>query len=152
MPTDHPCAAAFPTSLAQGALKDSAMKTLAIVTAVAGTLISVPAQAQERVGSAILGGIAGFFIAGPIGAGLGAGVGYSAGPEMGRGLTQPGPRPKARRAARPALVTKGQAAAPGTPPPVSKGRPPVAQATPPVAKAPAAIASTKAAPPVQTFE
>jgi hypothetical protein len=58
------------------------------VAAVAAGLILVPAaaSAQERVGDAALGALAGAVVGGPIGAVAGGAIGYTAGPRIARGL------------------------------------------------------------------
>jgi hypothetical protein len=125
------------------------MKKLVVAAAVAGTLISFEAQAQDRGGSAVLGAVSGLVVFGPVGAAAGAVVGYTAGPAIANswGIRQPAPRSKARRAARSGPDARRPAvAATATPPAVAKSTPP------PVAQAPATVASTKAAPPIQTFE
>jgi hypothetical protein len=123
------------------------MNKLVVAAAVASTLISFEAQAQDRGGSAVLGAVSGLVVFGPVGAAAGAVVGYTAGPAIANswGVRQPAPRSKARRAARSGPDARRPAAT-ATPPAVAKTTPP------PVAQAPATVASTKAAPPIQTFE
>jgi hypothetical protein len=60
-----------------------AMKTLSAVVLAAG-LIALPAvaSAQERVGDAALGALAGAVVAGPVGAVAGGAIGYTAGPRI----------------------------------------------------------------------
>jgi outer membrane lipoprotein SlyB len=54
--------------------------------AVAAALIALPAAAgaQERVGDAALGALAGAVVAGPVGAIAGGAIGYTAGPRIAR--------------------------------------------------------------------
>jgi hypothetical protein len=122
------------------------MKKLIVAAVVAGTFISVPAQAQDRGGSAVLGAVSGLVVFGPVGAAAGAVVGYTAGPAIANSWGIRQPRSKVRRAARSGPVAKQQAAATVAPTPVAKTQPP------PVAQTPATVASTKSPPPIQTFE
>ena len=56
------------------------------VAALAAGLILVPAAAgaQERIGDAALGALAGAVVAGPVGAVAGGAIGYTAGPRIAR--------------------------------------------------------------------
>jgi hypothetical protein len=123
------------------------MKRLIAAAVLAGTFISVEAQAQDRGGSAVLGAVSGLVVFGPVGAVAGGVVGYTAGPAIAHswGIRQPARGSKARRTARSAPVAKQPAAAPAT-------APPVARTAPAAAPARATVASTKAPPPIQTFE
>jgi len=60
------------------------MKKILAVTVVALALAPLNALAQERVGDAVLGGLSGAIVLGPIGAAAGAVVGYVAGPAIAR--------------------------------------------------------------------
>jgi hypothetical protein len=124
------------------------MKKLVVAAVLATTLISFEAQAQDRGGSAVLGGVSGLVVFGPVGAVAGAVVGYTAGPAIAHswGIRQPARGSKARRTARSGAATKQPTAAAVTQQPAARTPPP------PVAQAPAAVASTKAVPPIQTFE
>ena len=137
----------LPIQLPRGAFKETAMKKLAVAAVLAGTLISFEAQAQDRGGSAVLGAVSGLVVFGPVGAAAGAVVGYTAGPAIAHswGIGRSAPRSKARRTARSGPVAKQPAAAAVT-------APPVARTAPPLTQAPATVASTRAAPPIQTFE
>ena len=74
------------------------MKKSLAVLAIAMTLVPFAASAEERVGDAALGALAGAVVLGPIGLVAGAAVGYTAGPSIanswGMRRTQPRhPRP-----------------------------------------------------------
>jgi len=58
----------------------------AAVLAAALVALPVAAGAQERVGDAALGALAGAVVAGPIGAIAGGAIGYTAGPRIARGM------------------------------------------------------------------
>ena len=60
------------------------MKKTTAVAALALSLISSTAMAQERGGDAALGALSGALVLGPIGAVVGAVVGYTAGPSIAR--------------------------------------------------------------------
>jgi hypothetical protein len=163
-PTPHDCSRItlllpqFQIPLPSARQKETAMKKLIVAAGLATTLMSFEAQAQDRGGSAVLGAVSGLVVFGPVGAAAGALVGYTAGPAIAQswGIGQRPPRSKARRAARANPEAKRPAAtANAAQPSVARSAPqaaaaPAAQA--PAAPAPAAIASTKAAPPIQTFE
>jgi hypothetical protein len=144
-----------------GAFRETAMNKLVVAAALAGSLISFEAQAQERAGSAALGALSGAIVLGPVGAVAGALVGYTAGPEIGRSLRsgQPAPRSRARRAARsgatplpvarPSIARAPETvASTRTAPPVAR----ISETPPPGTKSSATIAGTQPAPPIQTFE
>jgi hypothetical protein len=116
------------------------MKKLLVAAVIAGSFVSLEAQAQERAGSAALGALSGAIVLGPVGAVAGAFIGYSAGPAIAHswGVGRSTSRSRVRRVAQSGPAAEQQAAATATPPPV--------------AKAPEAVASRKGAPPVQGFE
>ena len=60
------------------------MKITIAIAAIALTLASSQARAQERAGSAALGALSGALVLGPVGLVAGAVVGYTAGPAIGR--------------------------------------------------------------------
>jgi hypothetical protein len=60
------------------------MKAFLTTVAVAATLTSSAAFAQERVADAALGGLSGALVLGPVGAVAGVIVGYAAGPSISR--------------------------------------------------------------------
>jgi len=61
----------------------NAMKILyGIVLAAALALVPAVARAQERIGDAALGALAGGLVAGPVGAVAGGAIGYTAGPRI----------------------------------------------------------------------
>jgi len=63
----------------------SAMRTVYAGVLVAGlVLVPAGAGAQERIGDAALGALAGAVVAGPVGAVAGGAVGYTAGPRIAR--------------------------------------------------------------------
>jgi hypothetical protein len=115
------------------------MKKLLVVAAIAGSLFSYEASAQERAGSAALGAVSGAIVLGPVGAVAGAFIGYAAGPAIAHswGVGRSASRSRARRAAQANAGTR-ETAIGATPPPVAK----------PVE----AVAAGKAAPPVQGFD
>jgi hypothetical protein len=133
------------------------MRKLIVLAAIAGSLTSVPANAQERAGHAVAGVVAGAIILGPVGAVAGGLIGYTAGPEMSRGLAgeQPRARSKVRRSARSANDTK-RATAPSPPPnPAVTAHAPVVRAPAPApiaAKAAPSIKATQPLPPVQSLD
>lgn len=55
-----------------------------VIAAVAMSVASTSAIAQERVGSAALGALSGAVVLGPVGAVAGAAIGYTAGPAIAR--------------------------------------------------------------------
>jgi hypothetical protein len=61
----------------------AAMRILSAVVLATG-LIAIPtaASAQERIGDAALGALAGAVVAGPVGAVAGGAIGYTAGPRI----------------------------------------------------------------------
>jgi hypothetical protein len=75
------------------------MKKSLAVLAIAMTLVPFAASAEERMGDAALGALAGAVVLGPIGLVAGAAVGYTAGPSianswgMRRHHARPAPRP-----------------------------------------------------------
>jgi len=63
------------------------MRTLYAGALVAGlVLVPAAAGAQERIGDAALGALAGAVVAGPVGAVAGGAIGYTAGPRIARGM------------------------------------------------------------------
>ena len=78
------------------------LKTSLAIATVAVTLVAAPAGAQERIGDAAMGALAGVVVLGPIGAIAGGVVGYTQGPHIARrmGLKdhQSASRPPARTA------------------------------------------------------
>src|SRR5664279_844449 len=60
------------------------MKKLLVAILIAASGFSLPAQAQERAGSAALGAVSGAVVLGPVGAVAGAFIGYAAGPSIAR--------------------------------------------------------------------
>jgi hypothetical protein len=79
------------------------MKTTIAIMALALSLISSGAMAQERGGDAALGALSGAVVFGPIGAVAGAVVGYTAGSSIAHswGLRRSGTARHARKSARP---------------------------------------------------
>ena len=76
--------------------------SLAIAT-VAVALVATPACAQERIGDAAMGALAGVVVLGPIGAIAGGVVGYTQGPHIARRIgmkDHSGSRPPAAQVAR----------------------------------------------------
>jgi membrane protein DedA with SNARE-associated domain len=64
------------------------MKTL-LVTGLAGVTLLftlATASAQDRVGDAVMGGVAGALVGGPVGAVAGGAIGYTAGPGIARSM------------------------------------------------------------------
>jgi len=78
------------------------MKKSLAVLAIAMTLAPFAASAEERMGDAALGALAGAVVLGPIGLVAGAAVGYTAGPSIANswGMRRSHPRPAPRPAAR----------------------------------------------------
>jgi len=63
------------------------MRTLCTAALVAGlVLVPAVAGAQERIGDAALGALAGAVVGGPVGAVAGGAIGYTAGPRIARGM------------------------------------------------------------------
>jgi len=129
------------------------MKKLLVAAAIAGSLFSYEANAQERAGSAALGAVSGAVVLGPVGAVAGALIGYTAGPAIAHswGVGHSAPPPRARRvtqagAGAPEAGSQQQAAAKMNPLPIA--RPVETGAT----KAPPPVIAAKTAPPVQGFE
>jgi len=60
------------------------LKTSLAIATVAVTLVATPAGAQERIGDAAMGALAGVVVLGPIGAIAGGVVGYTQGPHIAR--------------------------------------------------------------------
>ena len=60
------------------------MKSFLTAAAVAATLVSSAACAQERVADAALGGLSGALVLGPVGAVAGVVIGFTAGPSISR--------------------------------------------------------------------
>jgi hypothetical protein len=60
------------------------MKSFLTAVAVAATLVSSAACAQERVADAALGGLSGALVLGPVGAVAGVVIGFTAGPSISR--------------------------------------------------------------------
>jgi hypothetical protein len=65
-------------------LQGADMKALLTTVAVAATLASPAAFAQERVADAALGGLSGALVLGPVGAVAGVVIGFTAGPSISR--------------------------------------------------------------------
>ena len=120
------------------------MKKTTAIAALALSLISSVAMAQERGGDAALGALSGAVVLGPIGAVVGAVVGYTAGPSIARSW---GPR-RSGTARQAGKSTRREARVfPGDSQSAAKAGPsPVAQAPP----SPPKTASTT--PPVQGLE
>src|SRR6185437_6390604 len=106
------CAAAFLDCPAVE-FRRTAMKKLLVAAAIAGSLFSYEANAQERAGSAALGAVSGAIVLGPIGAVAGAFIGYSAGPAIAHswGIGHAGSPSRARRVAQSAPTAPQPAAA-----------------------------------------
>jgi hypothetical protein len=122
------------------------MKKKIAIVALALSLVSSLAIAQERAGDAALGALSGAVVLGPIGAVAGAVVGYTAGPSISRSW-----RARRSSAAHPAQRPARQAArasgGDSQPAPRNQALPPMAQ------QAPAASPKTaSSAPPVQGLE
>jgi hypothetical protein len=135
------------------------MKKLLVLAIIGGSLTCTQARAQERVGSAAIGVVAGALILGPVGAIAGGLVGYTAGPEMSRGLTaeQPRERSRARRSARSGNGSKRATAANAnmSPKAVAPSQQSIARApdvAPPVAKPGPSIGATQPMPPIQSLD
>ncbi len=94
------------------------MKSFLTAVAVAATLVSSAACAQERVADAALGGLSGALVLGPVGAVAGVVIGFTAGPSISRSW---GAYPDYRYAQRPRSTTvaanqaKSTSAAPARP-------------------------------------
>ena len=88
------------------------MKPFLATIAVAISLVPAAAFAQERAGDAVLGGLSGALVLGPVGAVAGVVIGYTAGPSISRswGLTRDSRYP-ARIAQRPPAVRSNAVAA-----------------------------------------
>jgi len=80
--------------------KDGPRRKLFAMAALAAGIALAPsvAGAQERIGDAALGALAGGLVAGPVGAVAGGAVGYTAGPNIARGMGMKGPRRHYRHA------------------------------------------------------
>jgi len=114
------------------------MKKLLVAAAIAATLFSFDANAQERAGSAALGAVSGAVVLGPIGAVAGALIGYTAGPAIAHSWGVGHSRSRGRRATQVSAASEQQTAVRPTPLPVAK---------------PAeAVAAGKSTPPVQGFD
>jgi hypothetical protein len=103
------------------------MKTIIAAAALAMTLVSSQARAQERAGSAAIGAVSGAVVLGPVGAVAGAVIGYAAGPEIARSWrrNRGHPNHRARVAKRAHLAAKQRASSPApgevTPAPPAPG-------------------------------
>jgi hypothetical protein len=142
-----------------GELKGIAMKKLLAAVVIAGLLVSLKANAQERAGSAALGAVSGAIVLGPVGAVAGAFIGYSAGPAIARswGIGQSAPRSRARHAAQAGEVGTQEPVAANPPPIIRAPQKLAARAAPPAstpqpARAPQTTGSIRTAPPVQGFD
>ena len=64
------------------------MKKLMMMSLIGASLVAAPALASagERLGDALMGGLAGGLVAGPIGLVAGGAIGYTAGPNIARGM------------------------------------------------------------------
>ena len=122
------------------------MRKMVAIAALALSLISSVAMAQERGGDAALGALSGAVVLGPIGAVAGAVVGYTAGPSIARswGLRRSSTARQGRKSARREARVSPDDSQPA--PNNQAGPPPAAQAPPPSPK----TAST--VPPVQGLE
>jgi hypothetical protein len=126
--------------------RGTCMKKTTAVTALALSLISSGAMAQERGGDAALGALSGALVLGPIGAVAGAVVGYTAGPSIARswGLRRSSTARQGGKSAR-----REARVLPGDSQPLAKnqaGPSAAAQAPPPASK------TVSTAPPVQGLE
>src|SRR5664279_4063197 len=123
------------------------MKKLLVAILIAASGFSLPAQAQERAGSAALGAVSGAVVLGPVGAVAGAFIGYTAGPSIARSwgirrsashsrdVSRPGDRrtaqsgPEGREAGTQQQVAARASSTPAVKspevPPTKKGAPPV---------------------------
>jgi hypothetical protein len=142
-----------------GELKGNAMRKLLAVVVIAGLLISLKANAQERAGSAALGAVSGAIVLGPVGAVAGAFIGYSAGPAIARswGIGRSAQRSRARQAAQAGDVGAQEPVAANPPPIIRAPVKLAARAAPPASTMPPARAaqttgSVRTAPPVQGFD
>ena len=122
------------------------MRKMVAIAALALSLISSVAMAQERGGDAALGALSGALVLGPIGAVAGAVVGYTAGPSIARswGLRRSSTARQGGKSARREARVSPDDSQPA--PNNQAGPPPAAQAPPPSPK----TAST--VPPVQGLE
>ena len=122
------------------------MRKMVAIAALALSLISSVAMAQERGGDAALGALSGAVVLGPIGAVAGAVVGYTAGPSIARswGLRRSSTARQGGKSARREARVSPDDSQPA--PNNQAGPPPAAQAPPPSPK----TAST--VPPVQGLE
>ncbi len=122
------------------------MRKIVAIAALALSLISSVAMAQERGGDAALGALSGAVVLGPIGAVAGAVVGYTAGPSIARswGLRRSSTARQGGKSARREARVSPDDSQPA--PNNQAGPPPAAQAPPPSPK----TAST--VPPVQGLE
>ena len=120
------------------------MKKVLAIAAVALAFAPTSVSAQERVGHAALGAVAGAVVLGPVGAVAGGVIGYTAGPTIAHSLRRSEPRRRAQSARRPTgPATNGVPAisAPQQAPTAFAGRPaeaPVQSAVRPSAMAPVA--------------
>jgi hypothetical protein len=64
------------------------MKKLMMIGLIGASVVAVPslASAGERLGDALMGGLAGGLVAGPVGLVAGGAIGYTAGPNISRGM------------------------------------------------------------------
>ncbi len=122
------------------------MRKIVAIAALALSLISSVAMAQERGGDAALGALSGALVVGPIGAVAGAVVGYTTGPSIARswGLRRSSTARQGGKSARREARVSPDDSQPA--PNNQAGPPPAAQAPPPSPK----TAST--VPPVQGLE
>jgi hypothetical protein len=116
------------------------MKRAFVAVAIAGSLFSFEASAQERAGSAALGAVAGAIVLGPIGAVAGAFVGYSAGSRIAHS------REVGRSASRTPVRREAQAA------PIAQQQATTNVSSPVAVKEPHTVAAGKTEPPVQGFD
>jgi hypothetical protein len=116
------------------------MKRALVAVVIAGSLFSFEASAQERVGSAALGAVAGAIVLGPIGAVAGVFIGYSAGSRIAhsREVGRSASRSQFRREAQSVPVVQAQAT--------------TMVSSPASIKAPDTIVTGKTEPPVQGFD
>jgi hypothetical protein len=134
------------------------MKYLLVAAAIAASLFSFAASAQERAGSAALGALSGAVVLGPVGAVAGAVIGFTAGPSIARSWGVGRSSRFQTRRATPSKVATRETGAPESRAQDSRvknlganAQAVTPSATPPIAKASERLPA-KSTPPVQGFD
>jgi hypothetical protein len=136
------------------------MRKILVIAAVAMSVASTSAIAQERVGSAALGALSGAVVLGPVGAVAGAAIGYTAGPAIARswGIRGASRGRQAHAASRSAPVNTASRAPQTTSPnkmastPRTSGKSADVTGSVPTPSAKPPVRSAHALPPTQGFE